>query len=192
MAVVRWTPLSATAMSGVSLARSSLFTFGAWILLGAWSLGFGAFLSACSSPDTSPSRPAAQTSVEKLNLLAAPVALNLDGLPGGETVAVKIYATNARNPKPVPITTGALELLAFEGLLTKSTNAPQPFKTWTYTASELRRLQFKASIGIGYEITASFAGLKPKADKLTVIVRYRPDDTHAIYSSPSTISLTAN
>ena len=90
------------------------------------------------------------------------------------------------------MTTGTLELLAFEGLLTKTTNVPQPFKTWTYTASELRRLQFKASIGIGYEITASFVGLKPKADKLTVVARYRPDATQAIYSSPSTISLTAN
>jgi len=85
-----------------------------------------------------------------------------------------------------------LELLAFEGLLTRTTNVPQPFKTWSYTAPELRRWQFKASIGIGYEIAASFVGLKPKSDKLTIIVRYRPNDTHAIYSSPSTISLTAN
>jgi hypothetical protein len=153
---------------------------------------FVALFAGCSSPSKPSTVTPVSASIEKLNLLAAPVALNLDGLPGGETIAVKIYATNSRAAKPVAMTTGTLELLAFEGLLTRTTNVPQPFKTWTYTASELRRLQFKASIGIGYEIAASFAGLKPKSDKLTVIVRYRPDDTHAIYSSPSTISLTAN
>ena len=139
-----------------------------------------------------PNPASTDAAIEKLNLLAAPMALNLDGLPGGDSVAVKIYAGNARNPKPVAITSGNLDLLAFEGLLGQSTNAPKPFKTWTFTASELRRLQFKASIGIGYEITASFAGLRPRSDKLTVLARYRPDPAHVLYSSPSTISLTAN
>jgi hypothetical protein len=150
---------------------------------------FGALLG-CSSPANSSSP--APVFIDKLNLLAAPMALNFDGVPGGDSVAVKIYAGNARNPKPVAITSGNLDLLAFEGVLVKTTNTPQPLKTWTFTASELRRLQFKASIGIGYQITASFAGLKPKSDKLTVLARYRSDASHAIYSSPSTISLTAN
>lgn len=145
----------------------------------------------CSNTRKSPATSAPVT-IDKLNLLAAPIALNLDGMPGGDAVAVKVYAGNLRNPKPVPITTGTLDLLAFEGLLGTSTNTPSPFKTWTFTASELRRLQFRASIGIGYEITGSFIGLKPKSDKLTVLARYRPDASHAIYSSPSTISLTAN
>jgi hypothetical protein len=153
----------------------------------------GAFAGCSTSPKPKPSAaPAGPVSVDKLNLLAAPIALNLDGMPGGDAVAVKIYATNAREAKPVPITTGTIDLLAFEGVLANSTNSPQPFKTWTYTASELRRVQFKSSIGTGYQITASFAGLKPKADKLTVVARYQPDSAHAIYSSPSTISLTAN
>jgi hypothetical protein len=160
------------------------------VFSGAWCLVLGALVG-CSSPGK-PSAPISPSSIDKLNLLAAPVALNLDGFPGPDTVAVKIYANSAREPRPVPIDTGTIDLLAFEGLLTNSTNTPQPFKTWTYTVSELRRLQFKASIGIGYQITASFTGLKPRADKLTIIARYRPDPAHAIYSSPSTISLTAN
>ena len=156
-----------------------------WLLL---------LLVGCSHTEKRPApvSASAPANVEKLNLLAAPIALNLDGLPGPDAVLVKVYAGNARNPKPVPITSGTLDLLAFEGLLSKSTNVPSPFKVWTFTASELRRMQFKASIGIGYEITGSFIGLKPKADKLTVLARYRPDPEHAIYSSPSTISLTAN
>ncbi|HTD87053.1 MAG TPA: hypothetical protein VK850_10790 [Candidatus Binatia bacterium] len=154
----------------------------------------GAILLGCSNttkPPVAATAPAPIT-IDKLNLLAAPIAFNLDGVPGPDAVMVKIYAGNVRNPKPVAITSGTVDLLAFEGLLGTSTNVPQPFKTWTFTASELRRMQFKASIGIGYEITASFVGLKPRADKLTILARYRSDPSHAVYSSPSTISLTAN
>ena len=147
----------------------------------------------CSSPEKG-AKPVSTSSapVDKLNLLAAPIALNLDGMPGGDSIAVKIYATNAREPKPVPITSGSLDLLAFDGVLVASTNSPTPFKTWSFTASELRRLQFKASIGIGYQITASFIGSKPKSDRLNVLARYLTDDRRVVYSSPSTISLTAN
>lgn len=152
----------------------------------------GSSLVGCAATRNRPPASVGPLTIDKLNLLAAPIALNLDGVPGPDAVVVKVYAGNVRNAKPVPITSGTLEILAFEGLLGTSTNAPSPFKTWTYSASELRRLQFKASIGIGYEITASFIGLKPKADKLSVIARYQPDPSRVIYSSPSTISLTAN
>ncbi len=151
-----------------------------------------ALLVGCSHTEKRPTIASGPVSIDKLNLLAAPIAMNLDGRPGPDAVAVKVYAGNARQPRPVAITAGTLELLAFEGLLGKTTNVQTPFKTWTFTASELRRLQFQASIGIGYEITASFIGQKPNSDKLTVLARYRPDATHEIYSSPSTISLTAN
>lgn len=165
--------------------------FRAWLFSGAWYLVLGALLLGCvtekSAPTSTPSGP-----ITQLTLLAAPVALNLDGLPGADSLVVKIYASTAASPKPVPITSGTLELLAFEGLLKKSTNAPEPFKTWTFTASELRRRQFKASIGTGYEITASWPGLKPKADKLTILVRYQPSTGRPLYSSASTISVTAN
>jgi len=152
----------------------------------------GALLAGCSSTNKRPVAAPAPTTIDKLNLLAAPMALNLDGMPGPDAVLVKIYAGNARNPKPIAITSGTVDLLAFEGLLGTSTNVPTPFKTWTFTTSELRRMQFKSSIGVGYQITASFIGQKPKSDKLTVLARYRPDPSHAIYSSPSTISVTAN
>ena len=150
-------------------------------------------LVGCSAPEKR-AKPVFTSSgiIEKLNLLAAPIALNLDGIPGGDAIAVKIYATNPREARPIPITSGSVDLLAFEGVLAASTNAPQPFKTWTFTASELRRLQFKASIGIGYQITASFAGIKPKSDRLTILARYLNGTGRPIYSSPSTISLTAN
>lgn len=130
--------------------------------------------------------------ITELNMLAVPVALNLDGLPGPDTVAVKIYAGNPREAKPVPITSGSLELLMFDGLLKKSTNAPTPLQIWTFPARQLKRYEFKASIGTGYELTASWTTNKPRAAKITLISRYVPDSGAPIYSSPGTISITAH
>src|SRR5688572_893085 len=73
-------------------------------------------LFGCRSASPS-SVPAGTPAVTELNMLAVPVALNLDGLPGPDTVAVKIYAGNLRESKPVPITSGKVELFMFDGLL---------------------------------------------------------------------------
>jgi len=125
-------------------------------------------------------------------MLAVPVALNLDSLPGPDSVAVKIYAGNLRDGKTAPITTGTLELLMFNGVLKKSTNAPVPLHTWSYPARQLKHYEFKAAIGIGYEFTASWITNKPTATKVTLVSRYLPDSGPPIYSAPSTISVTAN
>lgn len=164
------------------------FSFSAPLRLCVFALLLGCVTEKPSSNDTpTPSGP-----ITQITLLAAPMALNLDGLPGAESIALKVYAGTANSPKPVPITTGTLDIVAFEGVLKKSTNPPQPFKIWTFTASELRRRQFKASIGTGYEISASWLGLRPNADRLTVLARYQTQGGRPVYSSASTISLTAN
>ena len=148
-------------------------------------------LVGCSSGDkrlTAPTRGP----ITELHMLAVPVALNLDPRPGPDSLAVKIYAGNLRDAKPVAITSGTLELMMFDGILKKSTNAPTPLHTWTYPARELPRYQFKASIGIGYEFTASWTTNKPTAAKITLISRYLPDSGTPIYSAPSTISVTGH
>ena len=136
--------------------------------------------------------PTGAPAVTELNMLAVPVALNLDGLPGPDTVAVKIYAGNLRESKPVPITSGKVELFMFDGLLRKSTNAPTPLHTWSFTAKQLKRYEYRASIGTGYELTASWTTNKPRASKATLISRYTPDSGSPIYSAPGTISVTGN
>ena len=148
-------------------------------------------LAGCASTRV-PSLSAPRRPVTELNMLAVPVALNLDGHPGPDTIAVKIYAGNLRDAKPVAITTGSLELLMFDGLLKKSTNAPTPLHTWTFPARQLKRYEFKASIGTGYELTASWTTNKPTASKITLISRYLPESGPPIYSAPSTISVTAH
>jgi hypothetical protein len=105
---------------------------------------------------------------------------------------VKIYAGNLREARPIPIVAGTLELLMFDGVLKKSSNAPTPLHVWSYPARELKRYEFKASIGIGYEFTASWTTNKPAAAKVTLISRYLSESGSPIYSAPSTISIMAN
>src|SRR5689334_12925483 len=50
------------------------------------------FLTACASTDPKPNTSPAR--ITEINMLAVPVALNLDSLPGPDSVAVKIYAGN--------------------------------------------------------------------------------------------------
>src|SRR5688572_23413946 len=83
-----------------------------------------AVLTGCATPKKKPAVSVGTQSITEINMLAVPVALNLDPLPGPDTVAIKIYAGNLREAKPVPITVGAIELLMFDGILKKSTNAP--------------------------------------------------------------------
>jgi len=124
-------------------------------------------------------------------MLAVPIALNLDSLPGPDSVAVKIYAGNLREAKPVPITSGVIELLMFDGVLRNSNSTPRALHTSTITADQLKRYQFNASNVIDYELTASSTTNKPAAAKATLISRYVPESGPAVYSAPSTISLTA-
>ena len=150
------------------------------------------FVSSCTSTKNAGSVSASARDITELNMLAVPVALNLDGFPGPDTIAVKIYAGNLREASPVPITTGRIELLMFNGLLKRSTNAPVPLHTWTFPARQLKRFEYKASIGTGYELTASWTTNKPTASKVTLISRYLTDSAPPVYSSPSTISITAH
>ena len=60
----------------------------------------------------------------ELNVLTAPVGLDLDGRPGIDGFSVRVYGNIASNPKPVPIVSGTLEVLMFDGTVYGRTNVP--------------------------------------------------------------------
>jgi hypothetical protein len=134
----------------------------------------------------------APSAISELNLLAIPVALDLDGVPGADGFVLKVYAGNRRRPKPIPIESGTLEIFMFEGILPSSgKEASKPRRTWTYTAEELKNSVVTTSIGIGYQIAPVWDTAKPAGDKITVVARYTPQGGAPILSAPSVISLTA-
>lgn len=127
--------------------------------------------------------------IVELNLLTLPVALNLDGAPGADGVAVKLYASATGSTKPVPLRTGEVEFLLFDGLLTQdSTRLPEAARTWRLTAKELRGLEVQAVVGTGYQVTLRWDRFQPKSDRVTVLARIPLGEGRYLYSSPGVIS----
>ncbi len=130
-----------------------------------------------------------QGPVEELHLLAIPVALNFDQVPGVDGFAVKVYAGSSQVPKSVRIPDGTLEILMFDGLLSGTDfAATPPLRIWTYPAAALKKFEIVTSIGTGYQLTPQWGEAKPTRDKITVVARYTSAGGVTIYSAPSSIS----
>jgi hypothetical protein len=133
---------------------------------------------------------AGRGTIDEINLLAIPVAVNLDGMPGVDGFVIKIYASSRKRPKPVAIEDGTIEIDMFDGIPTAAVGAPpKPLRTWKYTASELRPFLFQSSIGAGYEVAVAWGDAKPASNKIAVLVRYAPPSGTGITSAPSIISV---
>jgi hypothetical protein len=160
-----------------------------------WLLAMVLILSGCVSPGNDGNRTApvfdpSGATIDELNLLAVPVALNFDNLPGLDGFVIKVYAGNRNRPKPVPIEAGKLELLMYDGILQRSDHGPiSALRVWNFASDQLRRYQVKTSIGTGYELKLEWAEAKPKMDRITVLARYLPPAGKVIYSAPSVISV---
>ncbi|MEY4689980.1 MAG: hypothetical protein RIT19_305 [Verrucomicrobiota bacterium] len=125
----------------------------------------------------------------ELHLLTMPVALNLDGAPGPDGVAVKLFANVGNAAKPAPIRRGEVEILLFDGLLNgNSAPLPKPAHSWTFTAKELKGFETQAMVGTGYQITLRWGGFQPKNDRVTVIARHPIGDGRYLYSTPGVIA----
>jgi hypothetical protein len=125
----------------------------------------------------------------ELNLITGPIALNLDDLPGPDGFSVKVYAGNPSNPRPVPIGSGQLEVLIFDGTFFGKTNVPPALRTWTFTASELKEREFRAGIGIGYDFVLAWGSARPTRRLASVAARYTAPDGRVITSRPSSVAV---
>jgi hypothetical protein len=128
--------------------------------------------------------------IDELNVLAVPVALNFDQSSGPDGFVIKIYAGSRKRAKPVAIENGRLEILMFDGTLDlNSSEEPKPWKTWTFTADEIRPFEIRSSIGVGYQLQPLWGKARPTQDKFTVIARYIPQKGRRIISQPSVIAV---
>lgn len=125
----------------------------------------------------------------ELHLLTMPVALNLDGAPGPDGIAIKLFANVGNAAKPAPIRSGEIEILLFDGLLTGNNGPlPQPAHTWTFTAKELKEFETQAMVGTGYQLTLRWGGFKPKNDRVTIVARHPIGEGRYLYSTPGVIA----
>ena len=142
-----------------------------------------AFLPAgCSSPSSS--SPAAPEAIREINLLVMPTALTLDGQPGADAVAVKIFAATAAHAQTAPLRNGVLEVIAFDGTLDPALPT-DPFHTWRFTPADLARRESKSVLGTGYDLTLSWSPKVLRTGRLTLVARFLPPQGRPVLSAPS-------
>lgn len=127
--------------------------------------------------------------VDGLHLFGLPITLNLNGQPGADGFAVRIFVTKSGSAKGVPISEGSIEALMFDGVVRYDeilTNAPT--QKWSFNAKQLMPFRERSQLGDGYRLVLRW-NEAPKHGHITVIARYLPPkDRPPIYSSPSTIT----
>lgn len=143
------------------------------------------FFSGCGSLSSR-----SKASIDQLHLLVTSVALNLDGKAGADGVGVRVYASRRGETTAVPITTGQLEILMFEGTVPAS-DLPnhKAAYTWTYPADKLKPQMQETSIGMSYRFAAIWGENKPSGDRVTFVARYTSPAGQVIYSAPSSVPL---
>ncbi|HNU98348.1 MAG: hypothetical protein KA191_03415 [Verrucomicrobia bacterium] len=146
-------------------------------------------LCGCVTNSKTP-RAASSSAIDELNLLGLPVAVNLDRRPGADGVVVKLFATSRSSPRAMPLRSGTLELIAYEG--TPSPAAlPMPFHRWTFTPAELAHNEFTTVLGTGYRLVLSWMPRSLPSDRVTIIARYHPHKAEPVTSAPSSITASA-
>jgi hypothetical protein len=149
----------------------------------------GCSTTGAGSGSTRSGRAQRPSGIQELHLLTMPVALNLDGSPGPDGVAVKLFANVGNATKPAPIRSGEIEILLFDGLLSGGSAAlPQPSHAWRFTAAELKGFETQAMVGTGYQLTLRWGAFRPKNDRVTLIARHPVGEGRYLYSTPGVIA----
>ncbi len=152
----------------------------------------GLFLmTGCAGPAGKPGTPVAGVGpVRELNLLAMPSALNLNDKPGADGVAVKVFAVRQGGMKGVPIRSGWIEVLAYEGTF-EDAPPTKPFHEWRLNPDQLARSEIKTLMGTGYYLVLDWSPHILHGNRATIIARYLSDSGAPVTSAPSYVAVTA-
>jgi len=142
-------------------------------------------LHGCSTPPSE-----TKSAIDQLHLLVTSVALNVDDKPGPDGVGVRIYASRRERAEALPIASGTLDILMFDGNLPlEQLRSAQPRHTWSYPAEKLKPYIQKTTIGISYRFAALWGEDKPTADRVTFVARHIAPNAKQVYSAPSSVQL---
>jgi hypothetical protein len=152
---------------------------------------FSVLVSVCIAGCASMSSSGGRGPVDEIHLFGLPITINMDGQPGADGFAARIYVTMGGSAKGARVKSGALEVWMFDGVVrTDDLLTQTPLQKWRFPARELNRLQEQTSLGQGYRFALRWKEA-PKHNHITIIARFVPEKGQPVYSSPSTISAAA-
>ena len=127
---------------------------------------------------------------DELHLFAVPTAIPVGDRPVADGIGVRIYASPAGKAQGIPIRTGRLEVVMFDGTPTPSTiRTATPLHVWSFTAGELIPFVATTSLGTGYQLALGWGISPPSRKVVTVIARYHPNRGSDLISTANTISV---
>ena len=95
------------------------------------------------------------------------------GLHIPDGISVRVFASAPDKARGLPVRSGTLEILAFDGPLPPGKPLPaQPFASWSFNPAQLRPLASSSALGIGYDFTLPWPGKAPAGSHVTVLSRY--------------------
>src|SRR3954467_10285257 len=89
--------------------------------------------------------------VDEVHVFGLPITLNLDGKPGADGFAVRVFVTKNGGAKGATVENGNLEVLMFDGVIgADEIAAKEPNQVWKFTPRQLSSLREQASLGSSY------------------------------------------
>lgn len=117
-----------------------------------------------------------------------PGALKFDQAGATNGFAVRIFASDRSRAKGIPIRSGTLEVLGYEGSPYETNpRSMTPAQIWSYPAESLPPFAISTSLGTGYDLALPWQGQRPTNNRLTLVVRHTPVSGTALFSAPSVI-----
>jgi hypothetical protein len=117
------------------------------------------------------------------------VGLNLDDRPGPDGFSLKVYASEEGRTKAVPIRSGTLEILMWNGTFFGRTSVPPALKIWAFKSDELIAHEFTAGLGTGYDFVLAWGTNRPSEPLITVAARYTSAQGDVVTSRPSSVAV---
>lgn len=181
--LVSQTTLSRVPQSGLRARRPWRLAFAGLLL----ALGlFG--LAGCTSTSGGGSRSGRGDAIHELHLFVRPLPLQANATTAADGLAVRVFASNRSRPKGVPISSGTLEILAYDGTVPEAGAPPvQPAQVWSHPAANLPLLAVSSSLGTGYELALPWQGPRPRSNRLTLVARVVFASGSSLHSAPSVI-----
>jgi hypothetical protein len=102
-----------------------------------------------------------------------------------------VYASSREPAQGLAIRSGKLDILMFDSGDSKTGQKETPRHVWSFRPHELKEYEGDTQLGVGYRFALQWGADAPRGRSVTVIARYVPSRGEPIYSSPSTISLSA-
>lgn len=124
--------------------------------------------------------------IHELHLFVSPVALRSSPSSPADGLAVRVFASSRSHAKGVPIRSGTLEVMAYDGAPDETARrSVKPAQVWSFPATRLSPFAVTSSLGTGYELALPWQGTRPAGSRLTIVARHTPASGTPLFAAPS-------